>query len=78
MWKFAYLFDTIQLNKVEFQEAAYYENDAYDAYCFRYNGTTMYRVDSDFPCMRKKSIPIAAQNVRYDLSLAAIQEFKEG
>ena len=55
----------------------YYENDAYNAYCFRHNGTITYRVDTDFPCMRKKSIPIAAQNVRYDLSLAAIQEFKE-
>lgn len=55
----------------------YYENDAYDAYCFRYSGAASYSVDSDFPCMRRKNIPIAAQNVRYDLSLAAIQEFKE-
>lgn len=56
----------------------YYENETYDGFCFHYNGTTLYRVDNTFPCIRKNELPIAAQNARYDLSLAAIQEYKEG
>ena len=55
----------------------YYENEAYNNYYFHYNGMTMYRVDSEFPCIRKKLLPGAAQSVRYDLSLPAIQTFKE-
>ena len=55
----------------------YYENKAYDNYCFHYNGTTMYRVDTGFPCARKKDLPIAVQNMKYELSLAAIQEYRE-
>ncbi len=55
----------------------YYENEAYDRYCFHYNGMSMYRVDATFPCIRKLELPVAAQNVRYDLSLSAIQEYKE-
>jgi len=55
----------------------YYENEAYDNYCFHHNGQTMYIVDAMFPCVRKKDLPIAAQNIRYDLSLAAIETYKE-
>lgn len=55
----------------------YYENQVYDNFCFHYSGMTLYRVDSEFPCVRKKDLPIAVQNVKYDLSLAAIQEYKE-
>lgn len=55
----------------------YYENEFYDNYCFHYNGQAIYSVDKLFPCMRKKDLPIAVQNVRYDLSLAAIQIYKE-
>lgn len=55
----------------------YFENEAYDNYCFHYNGQSLYTVDSTFPCARKKDLPIAVQNVRYDLSLAAIETFKE-
>ncbi len=55
----------------------YYENETYDNFHFHYNGTVFYFVDSTFPCIRKRDLPIAAQNVRYDLSLAAIETFKE-
>jgi hypothetical protein len=55
----------------------YYENEAYNNYYFHYNGITLYRVDAEFPCIRKTSLPSAAQSVRYDLSLSAIQTFKE-
>lgn len=55
----------------------YYENQVYDSFCFHYSGMSLYRVDPGFPCLRKKDLPIAVQNVKYDLSLAAIQEYKE-
>jgi len=55
----------------------YYENTAYDKQCFHYNGTVVYTVDQTFPCARRKDIPIAVQNVRYDLSLAAVKSYKE-
>lgn len=55
----------------------YYEHEAYDNFYFHYNGTTMYLVDTTFPCIRKTALPYAAQNVRYDLSLSAIQAYKE-
>lgn len=55
----------------------YYENEAYENYCFHYSGMSMYLVDSSFPCARKKDLPIAVQNMKYELSLAAVEEFKE-
>ena len=55
----------------------YYINKAYDRLGFRYNGMSMYRVDSRFPCLRKAEIPLSVQNAKYELSLPAIDEFKE-
>ena len=55
----------------------YYFDKAYDKFGFKYNGMTTYKVDSEFPCLRKKSIPASVQNVKYELSLAAIDTFKE-
>lgn len=56
----------------------YYYDKAYDRIGFKYNGMTMYRVDKSFPCLRKSQIPVSVQNVKYELSLAAIDTFKEG
>ena len=55
----------------------YYHDKAYDRIGFKYNGMTAYRVDSQFPCLRKASIPASVQNARYDLSLAAIEAYEE-
>ena len=55
----------------------YYLNKAYDQYGFRYNGMTIYRVDPTFPCLRKADIPAPVQNAKYELSLPAIDTFKE-
>lgn len=55
----------------------YYFDKAYDKYGFKYNGMVAYKVDSEFPCLRKKDIPASVQNAKYELSLAAIDSFKE-
>lgn len=55
----------------------YYPDKGYDRIGFKYNGMSIYRVGTDFPCIRKKSIPAAVEYVKYELSLAAIDNFKE-
>lgn len=55
----------------------YTYDQKYDRYGFKYGGMAIYKVDSQFPCLRKETIPAAAQNVKYELSLAAIDSFKE-
>lgn len=55
----------------------YYFDKAYDRVGFRYNGMSQYKVNKNFPCLRKKQIPASVQNAKYDLALAAIESFKE-
>ena len=55
----------------------YYYDEAYDRIGFRFNGMSQFRVDQAFPCLRKDQIPASAQNVKYELVLAAIEAFKE-
>lgn len=55
----------------------YYFDKGYDEYGFKYDGMTTYKVTSDFPCLRKINIPAAVGNVKYELSLAAIEAFVE-
>ncbi len=58
-------------------EYGYYYDKEYDRTGFKFNGMFSYRVDSGFPCLRKKDIPSSVQNAKYELSLAAIETFKE-
>lgn len=55
----------------------YYEDEKYNQYVFKLNGITEYKVGIKFPCIRQRNIPVAAKNITYDLSLAAIEQFKE-
>jgi hypothetical protein len=55
----------------------YYFNATYDQFGFRLNGMDMYKVNNDFPCLRKKKVPISVQNIKYELSLPGIAAFKE-
>lgn len=55
----------------------YYFDRAYDKFGFKFNGMAAYKVDSEFPCLRKKNMPASVQNAKYELSLAAIDTFKE-
>ena len=55
----------------------YYLNKAYDKIGFHYNGMSIYRVDATFPCLRKAEMPVSVQNAKYELSLPAIDIYKE-
>lgn len=55
----------------------YYFDKAYDGIGFKYNGMEQYLVNDKFPCLRKSQIPASVQNAKYELSLAAIDSFKE-
>ncbi len=55
----------------------YYFDKGYDKFGFKLNGMTSYKVNSEFPCLRKINIPASVQNAKYELSLAAIDTFKE-
>lgn len=58
-------------------EYGYYFDKAYDRIGFKYNGMKQYTVNDKFPCLRKVQLPVAVQNAKYELSLAAIELFKE-
>lgn len=55
----------------------YYYDKAYDYIGFQFNGMAIYRVNENFPCLRKSQIPPSIQNVNYELYIAAIEKFKE-
>lgn len=55
----------------------YYASEIYDQIGFRFNGMDQYLVGEKFPCLRKKNIPVSVNDVTYDLSLPAIETFKE-
>ena len=55
----------------------YIKDDRYDGICFRHEGTSLYRVDSTFPCIRDSHVPDATINVKYELLLASIESYKE-
>lgn len=55
----------------------YYFDEAYDRIGFKCNGMRKYRVDSGFPCLRSSLVPSSVQGIKYDLSLSAIESFRE-
>jgi hypothetical protein len=54
----------------------YYYREEYDQYIFRYNGCKRFRIDSQFPCLRRKSIPQTIVNAVYSISLAGLEDYK--
>lgn len=55
----------------------YYERPEYDNFNYKYQGMEIYSIDASFPCVRRNSIPVAVQNLKYELSLSAIAGFRE-
>lgn len=56
----------------------YYHKDAdrYKETRYRLAGQSSYKVTQDFPKMIRGNVPNAIQNVKYDLALSALEEFK--
>ena len=55
----------------------YYFDKAYDKIGFKYNGMEMYKINHEFPCLRKQHLPTSVQNIKYDLSLSVLKDFRE-
>lgn len=55
----------------------YYQDEAYDEYCFSFRGISQYKVTEAFPCLRRGMIPPAVTDVEYKLSLSAIDCYRE-
>jgi len=49
----------------------YLPDPIYSVPMFRLDGTDFYKVDGDFPRLRKSSIPAGNEHVTYDLTLAS-------
>ena len=54
----------------------YYEHKDYDDIFYNVNKVSMFRVDENFPKLKKGDIPAGILNARYDVSLELISEFK--
>lgn len=53
----------------------YYPRPEYDQFNFKFKGYKKYKVDSTFPCLRKKCLPNSVVSAKYDLTLSAINQF---
>lgn len=58
----------------------YYPRPEYEdeEYIFEIKGTTRYAVSSGFPCIRRADLPESITEVKYSLSLAAIDSYRKG
>lgn len=51
--------------------------DKYKINCFRFVDSTFYKVDSNFPRLTRKNVPLGVVESQYSISLAAIDDFAE-
>lgn len=54
------------------------EDQFYRENCFTVDSITAYKVCRDFPAIRTSGLPLAVNQVRYSLTLSALDEFKIG
>ena len=59
-------------------EKGYYYVKEYDEINFKLNNIDKYKVDRSFPCLRNKNIPDTIINIKYDLLISSIQDYKVG
>ena len=53
----------------------YFPRKEYDNFIYRPNGRRLFRVDENFPCLRRNQIPVAVVNASWTLSLAAVSDW---
>lgn len=58
-------------------DLGYHYFHEYDKYSFKYSGHSIYRVNRKFPCIRDQAIPKSVCNVKYDLLLDSIYDWRE-
>lgn len=76
------------LNSFEFEEnkdvfvsklkqVGYSYNEIYDNFIYNFIKCDEYRVDSEFPRIKKENLPVGVSKVQYEIALAEIEKFKE-
>lgn len=53
----------------------FYPRSEYDEYVYQLKGMRQYRVDTDFPCLRRSNMPGSVADAVYSLTLAAIKSY---
>lgn len=53
----------------------FYPRPEYDNFAYRLCGIRQYRVDRDFPCLRRTNVPASTVNATWTLALPAIQNW---
>lgn len=73
------IFDPENLQKflLKLENIGYTCNDQYENYKFMYKGTQKYKVDNDFPRLRRMHINPSIGNANYTIVLDGIQKYKE-
>lgn len=55
----------------------YVFREEYNDICFRFHRFDKYKIENDFPCVRRNQISMAVENVEYNLLLSSIENYKE-
>lgn len=50
--------------------------DYYDEHVYSFKGKTFYQVTREFPALRRRDIPEAVINAKYDISIPSLESFK--
>ena len=48
----------------------------YDDYSFNFSDCWRFRINSEFPCIRRKQLPLSVGKLTYDIILNNIKEFE--
>lgn len=67
--------DSIDYFKQTLMSIGYFETSQYDNQCYKEIKVEFYKVNNDFPCIRRNVIPTAVVNSNYELAIAGIRKF---
>ena len=61
---------------IKLADIGYYKEEYYDNFVYRVANKSYYEVNEDFPKINELNIPIAITNVKYELIISMIEDFK--
>lgn len=70
--------DVLDLFQSQLIKRGYFYDRHYDLIRYKVGKVTSYEVTQSFPCLRRKDLPLAIHNCKYELSLALIKEHEGG
>ncbi len=69
--------DVIKIFQKKLDSIGYNYNTEYDKYNFIYKGTQKYKVNDEFPRIRRSELSLSVGNVQYSLLLDGLERFRE-